>query len=190
LVKASYFYLRRVFSPVLASFRSNDDRSVELWITNDMLSAISEHVTVRLETFDGTLVWQTSVPVNLPARQSRPIAAWTAERLGPANDRYLAVRSPSDTFPSNRHFFAPIKELRRPKSDPTMTITSISPHELHVELAGAPDAYALFVHLLVPHESTRFSDNYLDLAPGEVRVVTVTNPVVRLDPETVTLGWR
>lgn len=71
-----------------------------------------------------------------------------------------------------------------------MTITSIRPHELRVELAGAPDAYALFVHLLVPHEATRYSDNYLDLAPGEVRVVTVTNPVVRLAPETVTLGWR
>jgi hypothetical protein len=38
--------------------------------------------------------------------------------------------------------------------------------------------------------ATRFSDNYVDLAPGAERRVTVTNPVVPLDPATVTLRWR
>ena len=45
-------------------------------------------------------------------------------------------------------------------------------------------------HLLVPHEATRFSDNYVDLPIGAVRRVTVTNDEIKLDASMVTLRWR
>jgi beta-mannosidase len=188
--KASYFYLRRVFAPILASFRADEDGSVELWLTNDTRDEIADRVTVRLGTFDGTVVWEETIPILLGAQQSRSVASWNRQRLVGLPDRYLAVRSAGGRFPANRHFFAPIKDLVRPGRSPEMAITQVSPHELRVELRGASDGYALFVHLLVSHEATRFSDNYLDLAPGEARVVTVTNDQVPLSPAMVTLGWR
>ena len=52
------------------------------------------------------------------------------------------------------------------------------------------DGYALLVHLLVPHERTRFTDNYVDLAPGRSLTIGVTNDQVELTPEMVSLGWR
>jgi hypothetical protein len=163
---------------------------VELWVTNDTLEALAETVTVQLGRFDGATIWEETLPVLLPAQQSRSVAAWDAVRLDPGAGRFLAVHSPSGRFPPNRHFFTAIKDLHRPAAAPEMTVSQISQHELRVELRGAEAGYALFVHLLVPHEATRYSDNYVDLAPHEARTIIVTNDLVPLTPEMVTLGWR
>jgi hypothetical protein len=46
------------------------------------------------------------------------------------------------------------------------------------------------VHLEIPDEATRFSDNYFDLKLGEERTISVTNPGVTLRPEAVEVRWR
>jgi len=52
--KAGYYYVKRAYAPVLASFKQLEDGDVDLWITNDALTEIQEIVTVRLRTFAGT----------------------------------------------------------------------------------------------------------------------------------------
>jgi beta-mannosidase len=190
LVKASYFYLRRVFAPILASFRAREDGGVELWSTNDTADALVDRAAVTLATFDGQTVWEETVPIKVASRASRVIATWPAGRFGSPTEQYLAVSSDGDRFPANRHFFAPIKDLRRAPCTPTMTVTPAGAHELQISLRGAPDGYAIVAHLLVPHEATRFSDNYVDLPIGAVRRVTVTNDEIQLDASMVTLQWR
>ena len=88
-------------------------------------------------------------------------------------------------FPDNRHFFAAIKDLRRPSPSLEVDITPVRDVELHVRVSAA--AYAYFVHLIVPDESVRYSDNYFDLAPGESRAIVVTRPGGRLTPDMVTV---
>jgi beta-mannosidase len=90
--------------------------------------------------------------------------------------------------PSNRHFFAAIKDLRRDPVEPTVDITHTGEHELQVRLESP--AYAYFVHLEIPHEATRFSDNYLDLEPGRRRTISVTNEKRELEPENIKVSWR
>lgn len=51
-------------------------------------------------------------------------------------------------------------------------------------------AYVTYVHLIVPDEHTRFSDNYFDLAAGERRTIVVTNQTTPLTPAMVSMGWR
>ncbi|MFN8634307.1 MAG: glycoside hydrolase family 2 protein [Chloroflexota bacterium] len=188
--KAGYFYLRRVFSPVLASFKSGDDGGVELWVTNDTDRAVEETATVKMGQFDGVPLWGEPVPIRVPAHTSQRVGRWDAERLEAGPERYLVVRSSADRFPTNRHFFAPIKDLKRTAAAPEMTVTAHGDGELQVTLQAPPNSYLLLVHLLVPDEATRFSDNYLDLEPGEIRTVIVTNDQHPLQPEMVTLGWR
>ena len=188
--KASYYYLRRVYSPVLASFKALRDGSVELWLTNDTLSPVMETVTVRLGTFSGATVWEEERAVEVPANNSRPVACWTAGRLAAAADRYLVVRAATERFPSNRHFFAAIKDLHRDPVPPSMNVTSVSDHELQVDLTADSMSYAYFVHLTAPHDATRFSDNYVDLEPGERHTIAITNPREALSVSDVTLGAR
>jgi beta-mannosidase len=186
--KAGYYYARRAYSPLLASFQALPDGSMELWLTNDTLSEIRDDVTVRLATFDGEKIREEHHSVHVSPNASRPVARWSAEQVASFPDRYLSVSSNQDRFPFNRHFFAAIKDLKRDPVEPDVEITPRGDHELVVRLE-AP-AYAYFVHLEVPHEATRFSDNYFDLALGEGREVLVTNEQRRIRPEMVRVRWR
>jgi beta-mannosidase len=186
--KAGYYYARRAYSPLLASFQALPDGSVELWLTNDTLSEIRDDVTVRLATFGGEKVWEEDLSVHTSSNSSRPVARWTADRVSGSPHHYLSVSSKGDRFPFNRHFFAAIKDLGRDPVEPEVEIVPRGEHQLSVRLE-AP-AYAYFVNLEVPDEATRFSDNYFDLAPGERREVLVTNERPRIRPEMVRVRWR
>jgi beta-mannosidase len=188
--KAGYFYLRRVFAPVLASFKALPDGANELWISNETLLPVTDNVTIRQGVFSGELLHEERVHIQVPANTSQPVRRWRADQLPGGPNRYLTARSGSDRFPTNRHFFAPIKDLRRPVVKPTMTIVPVDNHKLHVELTASSEAYAFFVHLTIPVEGTRFSDNYFDLVPGERRVITVTNRDEELTADMVTVGSR
>ncbi|MFN8524664.1 MAG: glycoside hydrolase family 2 protein [Chloroflexota bacterium] len=186
--KAAYYYLRRVFTPVLASFKMVDG-GIELWITNDTVAAVRDQVTARCGRFGGGVVWEESLSVEVAALTSRSVARWDASRRGARSLCYLAVESGAGAFPKNRHLMAAIKDLERVSVRPGVNVTRVGAGELRVVLTAPCDGYALFVHLISPSETTRFSDNYLDLEPGERRVITVTDPARPLDPDALQVRW-
>jgi beta-mannosidase len=186
--KAGYYYARRAYAPLLASFKPASDGSVELWLTNDTLSGVRDDATVRLASFEGETIWEEDIRVRVPANASRQVAHWPADRVKGAPDRYLTAQSGEDRFPKNRHFFAAIKDLERTPLEPNVSIVPTGEHELRVRLRTP--VYAYFVHLEVPDESTGFSDNYFDLEPGEERTIIVTNNARALSAENVKVGWR
>lgn len=171
--KAAYHYLRRVYSPVLASFKALPDGAVELWLTNDTLASFAETVVVRLGEFTGAVAWEEKLAVDVAANGSAPVARWDTALLGATSAHYLAVRSPGDRFPGNRHFFAAFKDLPPPTTPPTMTVSAGEDGQLCVLVSASAESYAFFVSLAVPQQTARFSDNYFDLAPGEQRIVTI-----------------
>ena len=186
--KAGYYYAQRVYAPVLASCKGLVDGGLELWVTNDRLGEVADNVSVRLRTFAGKTLWEESLPIRVSANTSSMVGRFRAGEISPGADRYLSVSSAKGSFPTNRHFFVPIKELQRIPVKPEMIVAQVDEHNLRVELS-AP-AFAYFVHLLAPHEATRFSDNYLDLEAGEPCIISVFNPEVSLAPEDITLHWR
>ncbi len=186
--KAGYFYTRRFYAPVLASFKALDDGSVELWLTNDTLDAVEDDVTIKLAGFDGSVLWERAEHVSIGANASGIVWRIDADDLAAGPDRYLSVTSQRGVFPANREFFAAIKDLQREPGTITVVIDQVDAHTLAVTIRT--DVYAYFVNLNVPHEATRFADNYFDLEPGQQRTITVTNPVVPLMPEMVTVRSR
>ena len=187
--KAGYYYLRRAYSPVLASFKTCTDGGLELWLTNDTLAEVRDAVAVHVATFDGHLQWEASRELDVPAGASRAVWHWSAGEFAVGADRYVSVRSSNGTVAPNRHFFVPIKDLTRQAVAPEMTVDAASANELRVNLGAPSDGYVYFAHLTSPSESTRFSDNYFDLEPGESREVTVTDPRRELSPGSLSLGW-
>jgi beta-mannosidase len=159
-------------------------------LTNETLAPVAEEIVVRLATFSGEVLHEERPAIEVPANASRAVAAWTAADLDGRPDRYLAVRSPGGRFPANRHFFAPIKDLVRTAAAPAVEIAPAGEGRLRVELTGRAGAYDLLVHLAVPHEATRYGDNFFDLGPGERRSIEVTNERVPLTPAMVRVGWR
>jgi beta-mannosidase len=186
--KAGYFYVKRAYAPVLASFRQLEDGAVELWITNDTLQDVSDTIGIQLGIFAKGMVWEERRQVQVPANSSQVVWRGDARQVVAQPDHYLAVRSQGQRFPANRHFFAAVKDLERPVAEPEISISSRGEHELLVGV-HAP-AYLYYVHLTVPDEHTHFSDNYFDLAAGETCTVVVTNRTIPLTPDMVSVGWR
>jgi beta-mannosidase len=186
--KAGYYYARRFFAPVLASFKEEADGGVSLWVTNDRLEEIEDTITVRQGQFDGKVLWEKAISVQVPPNSSVEVQRWSAEDLGSTPDRYLSARSAADTFPANRHFFAAIKDLLRLVVQPEVSLRQVSEREVEVALSAS--AYVYFFHLDHPSEFTRYSDNYFDLEPGERRVIRVWNEREPLKVEDLTPGWR
>jgi beta-mannosidase len=143
--KAGYFFVRRAYAPVLASFRVADDGAAELWVTNDTAAAVRDEAAV-VGTFAGEALTAEEVAFEVPAHASRLVHRTAVEG---APDRYATVRGAA--FPPNRHFFAAIKDLDR------------APGELeHSFEDGAvrlrAKTYAYFVHLSCPDEDARFEE--------------------------------
>jgi len=184
--KAGYFYAKRAYAPVLASFKEEVD-GVSLWITNDTLEDLVDTVTVFHGDFSGHKRYEEVLEVRVPANASVKVRNLSFDKLDIEDPRqeYLAVRprsgilslSKGGLFPDNRHFFVEIKDLKRPKPNLTVKITEGSDGTYEVRVAT--DTYAYFVKLVVPVEGTRFSDNYFDLFPGQERVIEVWNEADR-----------
>ncbi len=185
--KAGYYYTRRVYAPILASFKTLADGSVELWITNDTLQPFEQPLTLHYGSFDSGALWEETVEACVPANYSQAVWRGEAERVPALPDRYLAVRSPRGSFPANRVFFAAIKDLQRQVVAPRVEVRAVGEHELRVHVE-AP-AYVYYFHMLLADEQAAFSDNYFDLAGGESVEITVTSPRV-LKPEMLSFGWR
>ncbi|MGC5022766.1 glycoside hydrolase family 2 protein [Micromonospora sp. DT47] len=187
--KAGYFYLKRVYAPVLASFKAADDGGVELWITNDTQDPVGDVLHLHHGSVAGESLWQEQIALDVPAATSQPVWRAAPQRLQASPGTYLAVRSPDGLIPANRHFFTAIKDLELPRdTQPAVDIRSADEHTLQVELT-AP-AYLFFVHLLVADENTRYDDNYFDLIPGETHMVTIRNAARPLTPDMVQVKWR
>ncbi|QPC83320.1 glycoside hydrolase family 2 protein [Phototrophicus methaneseepsis] len=183
--KASYYYMRRTFAPVLASFKVREDDKVELWVTNDSLETIQDTAVITLRTFTGHILAEIHEPITVGPNQSKRIRSLPVKA---GNDRYLMVHSTNGLFYSNRHFFVMVKDLQRDVVPVSFNVKEVSPNELEVELSA--EAFAYFVHLNVPHEFTYISDNFFDLEAGETKVVRVVNNAYTLSADDITISYR
>lgn len=184
--KAGYFYAKRAYAPVLASFKSCDDGSVELWITNDMLHEVRDTAVVAVRGFTGEERFRAEVAVAVPPTSSHVVGRWGPEQLRGAPDCYLNLRAIGGRFAANRHFFRPLNELIRPPARLEWTYTRVSPE--HTEVTVRTDVYASFVHLTCADSAT-FSDNYVDMEAGETRTLGVQHPAA-LCGEQIGVHWR
>ncbi|MBN2501510.1 MAG: glycoside hydrolase family 2 protein [Anaerolineales bacterium] len=186
--KAGYYYAKRAYEPVLASFKELENGGVELWVTNDTLAPVEGQVIVANRKFNGETVRETGLTIEVPANASQMVVSWSAAELEAGPDHYLAVYSPDNLFTFNRHFFAAIKDLEHPAATIERTIKQVDEHTLEVELKA--NKYAYFVNLFIPEEGTIYSDNYFDLEAGAAHTIRITNAQVQLTPDTLTVRSR
>lgn len=186
--KAGYYYAKRAYAPVLASFKQCPDGSIQLWITNDTLAFVSDTITLALCSFAGQVLWSREHAVSVPSNSSASVYQIPPAALQVAADRYLTVRSAANSFPANRHFFAAIKDLVRSPIAPSVSMSVVNEQEIHVQFQAS--VYAYFVHLTVPHTSIWLNDNYFDLAPHTQRTIIVRTAQTALAPEDVRISWQ
>ena len=188
--KAGYYYARRFYAPVIASFKAEPDGGVSLWIVNDTLEPFEDEARLRYATFDGTTLFTETVPVRVDANASAKVYALPADRLAPGDPArsYLSVVSAAVRFPDNRHFFVAIKDLQRPT--PRLDVQVQQVDEGRFRVTAGTDVYAFFIKIETPYEHTHFDDNYFDLEPGARRTITLRNAVQPLTAADINVSCR
>jgi beta-mannosidase len=182
VAKPSWYAVRRAYAPVMASFKALDDGTVELWVTNDRPEPVIVAARIELATFAGAALFDANVQVPVPATTS--VRIWRGHPEA-AVDHVLLVRSAQ--FEGNRHFFAAIKDLPFALMAPAIAIEQMDPNTLGVTLSATHYLYG--ARLLSSHAATQFSDNFIDLRAGEQRLIIVSNQVIALTPQDVTLRY-
>ena len=165
--KAGYWFLQRVYAPVLASFRQTVD-GVELWVTNSGRVAVPLDLTVDVATFDGGAV--VSDRVEHVAEPGESVPVWSAFGVA-ATDRFAWVSEASGLVPANRCFFGALKELPLGKGTVDVEVEPVDGGaRVHLTSRG----YSYFTRVTTAEPGPRLSTNYLDLRDGQQAVVEVT----------------
>ncbi len=187
--KAGYFYLKRAYAPVLASFRE-ETGGVSLWIMNDTLEVIQDEIHVIYGDFEGHRRYEKALRIQVGPNTLQRVVDFPWEELGRQDPKqeYIAIRSSKRLFPDNRLFFVEIKDLVRPTPQVSVEITCT---EEGCQVRLRTDVYAYFVHAVVPIQGTRYDDNYFDIWPGEERAIQIRSVEGReITADDIQVRWR
>jgi len=175
--KALQYYARRFYNDLLVS-PHYDDGGISVYVVSDRTAPASATLRVRLMTFDGKVLSDTSKAVEVPALSSQVLATVAHTDLLKVGDlkQVFAVTDLSvggKVVSSNSLLFALPKELPMPAA------------KIASELARDGDGYRLrlsspvlarSVHVSFGNVDAKLSDDYFDLLPGEPRDVHIASP--------------
>ena len=169
LPKASYYYARKFFAPVLATIDHDPGRPLAVWLVNDRREAVEDELVLEVVTFEGRLLGSETIRAAAGPNEARLLAEYAEEELlGGAAPEEAAVRlrSRGGLFPDNVYYFRDFKDLRLPPA--RLTVERSSDRRT---ITVTADRLARFVMLDIPQEEVVCSDNFFDLFPGETRTV-------------------
>lgn len=175
LPKASYYYARSFFDPVLVSLSHEPGQPLQLWLVNDSMQAVKGSIELKVLHFDGTVICSHSYSVEGTAGAAAVIGQLEeVEALQGYAAEEVIVELTSKGFqaPVNRYYLRDHKELRLP--DCTLT-AELNEAEQTVSIT-AGNSLARMVKLELPMGRITYSDNYFDLLPGETRTIQLRHP--------------
>ena len=172
LPKASYYYARRFFAPVLLTMEHEPHEPMKFYVVNDTLERYSGKVTVTLASFTGEQIASESYDVVVEPgccttigmiEEALYLTTWKASDV-------VVVMSSNDLPVSNNYYYLrDHKELALPSAELEWSID----HEQQSVTVKANHALARMVKLEIMNQAVSFEDNYFDLLAGEQRVINV-----------------
>ena len=182
LPKASFYYGKVFFHPVLLSLEHEPGEPLSLWVVNDTLESLKGRLQLHVYGLDGEKVYLSTHHVEVGSQSSIRITELSeAEVLGGRLAEEVMVELVSEGFaaPVNRYFLRDPKDILWPQSKLSVHVNE----EEQSVTVTASGGIARLVKLELPLGRVRFSDNYFDLLPGESRTVRLRHP------EQVSLPW-
>ncbi|WP_342421520.1 glycoside hydrolase family 2 protein [Paenibacillus sp. FSL E2-0178] len=173
--KASYYYARTFFHPLLLSLVYDEGEEVQIWVINDRLEAITG--TVRLETYDfsGKLLYAQDICVDIPENSSFQAAVLKKEQLlngNPLSRTFVRLSASNFAAPENTYYLCDPKDIELQAAELQVQFEEMK----GMITVTAVGSLVRMVKLELPREHVRCSNNYFDLLPGESKVVAFTDP--------------
>jgi len=171
--KASYFWVRRAYAPVLAMFYAKDG-VVSFWGISDLRRAREFRARVRRFATTGEVLGERKVSGVLPPNQATPLIAEMPQELTIADARreFLHAELVAGDAVSERFYHL---GHRRDWVLPAVEIEAAAQRRDAdcVAVSLVANGYAHFVSATVADPMARYSDNFVDLLPGEPREILI-----------------
>ena len=167
--KQAYYQMKRSYAPVIMSFVQNKEGEVLLIGANDQRKAVKMKYECGLKTLSGKTVWKKkgSCVVN-PSKAF----TWKLKKAVTNEDAYLYVRYKANGETKTSVFSLNFWKDCKFASDYKV---SAKAKKCTAQIKIKAKSFAKSVFLSFPDNyKYTYSDNYLDLEAGEVKVVTVT----------------
>jgi beta-mannosidase len=172
--KALQYYARRFYSPLLVSSRLKDG-SLNVSVVSDKTTPTTASLRVRVMKFDGTVLHSETQNITIPALSSKVyLQIPTQPYSDPAQTVAAMDLAVNDKqVSSNLMYLAPTPDVHLPAAEITSRLTQAN-GAYEVRLSSkvlARDVYVSF-----GDHDAKFSDNYIDLLPGETVTIIVHSP--------------
>jgi len=190
--RPAYWWCRNAYEPFHVSakydklgWQPGETFEAEVWVNDSLDTAPGTRVTWAVSDLRGGALAEGEATADAPGSASVQVttATWNVAAVkGAVFLLHLTATAPSGRESVNWYVFSAAEEpiLAALVSAPR-TELAISRSGGEVKITNAGDAWALGVHLTPADGSwVRFSANYLLLAPGEERAVSVLPPEARV----------
>lgn len=165
--KAFHYQAKRSFENLLLSVNEENEMH-NVYLVNDTFENYSGNLEIELLSFDGKLLWKTSIKT-LSEENSSKIIYEIPNAILEKFDLKKAVLNVKYNNVQTNYFFAKPKDLKLEK--PTIQIKKIDAFSIEI----STDVLAKNIFLSAEKE-TFFDDNYFDLLPNEKRIIKLSKP--------------
>jgi len=153
-----------------------EDNELKVYGINDLPEKVPAILRLNLARFDGESLWNRPVNVVLPANSAALIYSMSFSKLPvkySENELFMSAILAKGLTTLDREilFFTSPKMLKLP--DPEIK-TRVSDKGDHLVIEISSDKFCKSLMLSSEDDEARFSDNFFDLLPGEVRRITCT----------------
>lgn len=180
--KALHYQARRAFAPLALDVYREEDR-LQLWLMSDKTED-TKHLSLEMKLcdFKGKILRKHCLKTGMKANVSIPV--WegnVTEWVTPEQQKWtyllLTLRDrKGQKIVEEPYFFAKPKELELPLANVSVRSQM---RDGTCEVVLTSDSLAKDLFLEIPVQGARFSDNFFDLLPGEVRKIEITSPEFR-----------
>lgn len=175
--KALHYRVRDAYAPTIVDIVAKDDR-YELWLVSDSRS-LGGQVTVQIEACDytGLKLWQKSLPYTVKTSPLAQEIGYLDTSLLKSQQLYVEIKAyDHEGQLIAKQVFYPIlpKEMDLPSSQLKCTVEA-NAGQLKLGLSSPVLVKDLFIE--TPYwQGARYSDNFLDILPGETYTVVIKHP--------------
>jgi beta-mannosidase len=166
LPKASYYYARKFYSPILLTIDHEPGKDLHVWVVNDRLESYQDNVELAVYDFYGKKVFSKEWTVSVEANVSKQIGLVLEEEVlaGLAPEEAVMVIH-SNTF-ENIYYFRDQKDLSLGEAELTVEVNG-------TEICVSTNVHARMVTIEIDMEQMILEDNFFDLLAGETKLIKV-----------------
>jgi beta-mannosidase len=180
--KALQYYARRFYSPLLVSSRVKDG-NLNVSVVSDETMPTTASLRVRVMKFDGTVLHTETQNITIPALSSKVYLQIPTQPYSDPTEIVAAMDLTVNgkQVSSNLMYLAPTPQVH-------LRATEISSHLTRAngayEVRLSSKTLARDVYVSFGDHDAKFSDNYVDLLPGEPAIIVVHSPAALAELQT------